>query len=370
MLPCNAVESKSLIYFPYWRFKGQLFACVPGGIHNRFIDVSQQALGSRYFPISVGLRSQALRLRFVTPETKGYFLDPIIPFDKILATFGDRFNRDLPKPILHQAHIGESVSLIYAPFYADRKIVDAVLDRPVSVTLPPEFDPMAFAGGIPHWRMNFIATLCPQCGWDLAGERESLVLACNNCGRVFMPRQCCLEKIAAAHLPWATICAQKVQEIYWLPFWRIKADLTGVHLKSYADLVRLANLPKVVQRRWDKIAFRFWSPAFKVRPRQYLQISTGVTVQQPRGKLEPQMPPGVAHPVTMPLKEAVEILTLILANFMRPREIMEETIADVGITPKGYLLVYIPFEVRHHEYVQPALNLAVNKNQLALADNL
>jgi hypothetical protein len=33
-------KDKQLIFFPYWRFKGMLFACNPKGINQKFIDVS------------------------------------------------------------------------------------------------------------------------------------------------------------------------------------------------------------------------------------------------------------------------------------------------------------------------------------------
>jgi hypothetical protein len=73
MLPNSAPENKDLVFFPYWRFKGTFFSCVESGINHRFMDISHQAVESRYFPISVGLRSQALKLNFVTPETRGLY---------------------------------------------------------------------------------------------------------------------------------------------------------------------------------------------------------------------------------------------------------------------------------------------------------
>ena len=76
MLPNNAGTSKDIVLFPYWRFKGMLFACAGNDIRHQFVDVSTQAVGSQSFPVSLGLRSQALKLKFVTPETVGRFLKP------------------------------------------------------------------------------------------------------------------------------------------------------------------------------------------------------------------------------------------------------------------------------------------------------
>ena len=59
LLPSQAPESKNLLYFPYWRFKGMLFSCAGSGIAHKFVDVSHQAVLSHLFPNSLGLRSQA-----------------------------------------------------------------------------------------------------------------------------------------------------------------------------------------------------------------------------------------------------------------------------------------------------------------------
>jgi hypothetical protein len=58
----------------------------------------------------------------------------------------------------------------------------------------------------------------------------------------------------------------KKENILYLPFWRIKADISGTELHTYADLVKIANLPKAVQKDWHHNEFHFWSLAFKVKP--------------------------------------------------------------------------------------------------------
>ncbi|MGD8549587.1 MAG: hypothetical protein PVJ45_08195, partial [Desulfobacterales bacterium] len=108
MLPNSAPKNKDLLFFPYWRFKGMVFSCVEDGIKHRFIDFSHQAVDSDYFPISVGLRSQALKLNFVTPESKGYFLRPTQTFKNVMSIFTHRFSTSLPNPVFHQSHIGET----------------------------------------------------------------------------------------------------------------------------------------------------------------------------------------------------------------------------------------------------------------------
>jgi hypothetical protein len=104
VLPHNAPQGQELVYFPYWRFKGMLFSCLASGIRNRFLDVSQQAAQSTLFPASVGLRSQAMKLRFVSPETKGWFIKPVLPFRRgnggVSHPFQQQYGRanSSPKP--------------------------------------------------------------------------------------------------------------------------------------------------------------------------------------------------------------------------------------------------------------------------------
>jgi hypothetical protein len=373
LLPSTAPADRHLIYFPYWRFKGMLFSCLPGEIRERFIDVSQQAIGSMHFPISVGFRSQALKLRFATADNPGRFLAPVLKLDEVVAQFMERFSRDLPKPILHQAQIGEAASIIYAPYYINSagRLVDAVLDEPAKTTLAGELDLNGFSGGPAPFHLDFLATLCPHCGWDLSGHRDSLILFCQNCQRAWKARGKRLVELKLAHLPAAT-----ENPVLYLPFWRIAADVSGIHLESYADMARVANLPRVPRPEWEQIGFRFWGPAFKVRPQFYLRLATGVTVSQPVEKPVPQLPPAaspaaqVTHPVNLPLSEAVETLKLNIASFLTPRERVQELLPRIEIIARKYLLVYLPFEERHHEYVHAGMNLAIHKNHLHLAQNL
>ena len=364
MLPSSAPKNRRLIFFPYWRFKGVLFSCVESGIKHKFIDISHQAVESSYFPISVGLRSQALKLRFVTPETSGYFLKSTLPFKSMLEIFSQRFSKSLIEPISHQSHIGETISIIYSPFYANDKLFDAVLNRPIGAILPADFDTMLQPGGRPDWHIQFTPALCPACGWDLQGQRNALVLTCKNCNSAWRPAGSRLKTLKFASIP------TKKENVLYLPFWRLKADISGLELNTYADLVKIANLPKAVQKDWHHIEFHFWSPAFKVRPQVFLRLSRNLTLTQYHDKLVGKLPDGPLYPVTLPVKEAIQSLTISIANFVKPQKEVMHILRDLKIRPKSYLLVYIPFMEKHHEYIQPELNLTLNKNQLALASNL
>jgi DNA-directed RNA polymerase subunit RPC12/RpoP len=363
-LPHKAPASRDLIYFPYWRFKGMLFSCQPDGVQAQFIDTSHQACPSTRFPVSLGLRTQALTLGLVTAQTPGYFITPQTSLKAAMAIFGRRFNHSRSHALLHQAHIGETVSVIYAPFYRDHGLVDAVLNRPLPQDPQAPWEPAEFPGGPARTRFQFIPNLCPHCGWDLEGARDAQVLSCPNCRTLWQPRRTGFSAVPCVCAP-----ADFPEPVY-LPFWRIRAEVSGVALDSYADLVRLANLPKAVQTAWEAAPFHFWAPAFKVRPRVFLRLMQLLTTSLPADHLENRFPDRTRLSPNLPVDEAAETLRTTLAGLVRPLERMAELLPRIAIKPRKALLVYLPFEDRLQELVSPALNLAVNKNQLTLARNL
>lgn len=364
ILPHNAPAGKALIYYPYWRFKGMLFSCLTKKIEKRFLDVSHQALQSSHFPLNIGFRGQTQKLRFATAENQASFIKPDLAFKDLLAQWSDQYSARLPKPILHQDYIGETHSLVYAPFYLDSKVYDAILNRPVSDTPVDQIEDGLLKVDNPDWPIRFLATLCPQCGWDLDGDRDSLALNCTNCQSVWWAKNGKLAELKAAHVP------GKDEDWVYLPFWRIQADISHLTLRSYADLIKVANLPKVVQPGWDQQPFYFWNPAFKVMPQSYLTIATNVTLNQPMQRLQPGQPKAEVHAVNLPLQEALESLKLNLANFIKPKERKAEWVPQIEIKARRFLLIYLPFKQTHHELVHPQLNLAINKNTLVHAKNL
>jgi len=364
MLPGNPPQSKNLIYFPYWRFKGMWFACDSNGVQHKFVDVSHQAVASPLFPASLGLRSQALKLKFVTPETAGRFLQPTQSFAQAAQNFENQLGKTSARPALYHAHIGETISLIYAPFYLENRIYDAVLNRPTTAALTEDFDIDQLPAESPNWRIHFISTLCPSCGWDLEGKRDSLLLLCKNCVSAWYPVGKKLKKIR-----FGKYLASDSAAIY-LPFWRIRPEISGINLDNYVDLIKMANIPKVIQPGWEDIGFRFWVPAFKVRPRIFLQLSKNMTLSQLHHELNEELPDHRHHPITLPITEAIESLKVNIASFIKPKNMLIEIFNEIGITIKSFVLVYVPFLEKHHEFIQPDLQFAINKNILALSENL
>ena len=164
----------------------------------------------------------------------------------------------------------QNISLIYSPYYLDDKVYDAVLNEPAPHGSRMEFEAVLPRGGRPDWRLNFLSTLCPKCGWDLEGHKDALVLLCHNCNSAWKPGKKRLQNLKFGYIPSAEA------DMAYLPFWRIRCGISGLDLDTYADLVRLANLRKVPKPEWQEIPFRFWSLGFKIRPQTFLPLSTKI----------------------------------------------------------------------------------------------
>ncbi len=359
-LPAREGSDRPLLYFPYWRLRGMLYSCFPQEVKHRVVDISQQARPSRIFPVSLGLRSQALTLKFVTPELEHRFVEPGRSVSAAKEEFEDRFIGEKKGSVLHQSLIGETLSLIYAPFYWDDGLHDAILGRPLDADTGVE-ELEGLATESPSWSIRFIPTLCPHCGWDMAGERDTLALHCENCDSLWQADHRRLTRLSALTLPGGE------NGTPYLPFWRIRADVSGLLLDSYADFARIANLPAVIRERWESEDFFFWVPAFRATPRAYLHLGRALTTGQPRKEPAPTVPKSGLHPVTISVSEASECLKLLLSGFMKmPPKKFKTRFPGMRVKARKYLLVYVPFEEGHHELINREYRLTVNRNMLAL----
>jgi hypothetical protein len=352
--------SRELIYVPYWRFKGVLLFTTAGGNDYKFVDVTQCAAPATGAPQTLGVRAQAMKLRFAAPECAGTFVAPEVPFASMVRGVQQRFGRDLGKPMLYQAHLGESVGLIYAPFYlAGGRLHDGVLERPAAA--PADASALsALKGGRQDWKVRFVAALCPDCGWDLEGERDALALLCRNCSSAWTPSGERLTHVEADCLP------DPEAEIH-LPFWRIRCELEGLVPGSRPALARIAEAPTAPDKAPTA---EFWTPAFKVRPQLYLRLAGALTLGRMQAGIEAGLPAAGHHPVGLPVEEACESVKTVLAGLHTPRRTLPEVLH--GLTPRAthFRLVYLPFRGDVHDYVQPQSGLSVGRSVLAQSRNL
>ncbi len=365
VLPHNAPDGAQLLYFPYWRCRGSVFTCFGEETEHRVVDASLRAADVPMFPVSVGLRSQSQKLRFLSGKMKGRFIRPEFSLGQVKDLFEERFAGHSRRKVIHQALVGEALSLIYSPYYHhEDRLHDAIVNRPVAwdKTAPDAIESLEY--DTPESVIRFVAALCPHCGWDLQGDRASLVLVCRNCGKGWAAGRTALEKMPFVHFP------GRKGDLAYLPFWRIRAEVSGIDLATYADLIRVANLPKVPRPEWEETDFFFWTPAFKLPPGAFLRIGTTLTMNQPLEREVPQAPKGRIYSVTLPVSEAVESLKTVLAGFFKPRRNLTRVLPGIEIRGRRYMLVYIPFDEGRPDLTHPTYQVAVNKNMLALAESL
>ncbi len=360
--PNNIPEHEDLIMVPYWRFKGMEFSCRTNGIKSRAVDFSRLALGLSEFPSSMGVRSQVLHFHYARPDEEGRFLAPNSDRKKILAISEGHVDKDT----FHRGYIGETESLLYFPFYLEDYIFDGVTNKPVSPKLPYEYELFKVGAAndteeiIP---VHFVPTLCHHCGWDMSGDRDSLVLTCSNCKSVWLPLKDGWKRVEAVYF------AGELQGELYLPFWQMEVEVAGIRLNSYEDLLDIANIPRRLQPTWEVDHFSFWSLAFKMRPKEFMRFNSHLTVMQPHYEEEEGLPEGEIQAVNICPKEALETCKISLANVLSDKDLLVD-LPDIEFKLKSFRLVYMPFTMSRNELSQEMFNLHLQKSVFKLSHHL
>jgi hypothetical protein len=341
------------------------FFCRAKQIGHKLIDISSLATHHPFLPPSLGVRPQVLKLRFISPEMAGKFFRLSISLKTLTETIEKQLqsvdDTSLADPVLFKAFVGDTASLIYLPLSIEGDMFhDGILGRPVA-KIPEEFvDDLLSFNQQKDWQIKTVSTLCPHCGWDLVGERDSVALLCKNCDSLWETSQMHLEKVNFGMIP-----SQEVDAVY-LPFWAMKTRVDALNIQSYADLLRLGNAPKVVKKEWEKWDLNFWAPAFKVPPRVFLGLTKGMTLSQPREPFEPCLPKGSLHPVTLPASEASKSVKLTLANIACDKQGIFPVLSQIDVPSEKFLLVYLPFQLSGNEFIHSQTKSCIHKNFLKL----
>ncbi|MCK4305767.1 MAG: hypothetical protein KAY24_16135, partial [Candidatus Eisenbacteria sp.] len=193
---------------------------------------------------------------------------------------------------------------------------------------------------------------------------NAIALTCRNCCSLWTSDRSGFAQLEFGFLPGGGDTAS------YLPFWRIEADVDGIPLASYADLVRAANLPKIPREEWEHQRIHFWSPAFKIQPHKFLRLARALTLAQPDDPITPQIPKEPRQPITLPASEAIEAVPSILATFLNPPQVFYPKLNETTIRPNSMLLVYIPFRQQGNELLHDAYKLTVNRNALRFGTDL
>jgi predicted RNA-binding Zn-ribbon protein involved in translation (DUF1610 family) len=362
----HKTTNKELIYAPFLRFKGSVFFCKDTAIGYRVLDFTRMGLEFKGLPVSLGLRPQTMKMRFITPETKGSFLRFTLKAKDILDRAGRFSSGPLSNLVLHRAYIGETVSIIYLPLYTEGdRLFDAVLNRPIG-KLPDgdkTFEPIISEN--PGGEVTFVATLCPQCGWNLEGERDSVILICSNCDSAWEVSRGTLERI-----PYQVVPGRGSASVH-LPFWKISSKVKGnVEIRSFVDFIRITNQPRVLGKEWDNEPMHFWSPAFKIRPKVFLNLSRQFTISQQRFQAKEYIKGKHLFPVTLSCAEAAQAMKIILASATLTKNRVYPHLPKIRFERGDSILIYLPFTEKGYEMIQENLGISINKNTLEFGRSL
>jgi hypothetical protein len=396
-----------VVYMPYWRFKGMKIEIIGNVIKRDIIDRSFCSAPDTGIPFSLGFRSQTLTMKFLQPDTPGRLIPSTIPLRVFLKTLekkpltdfsftvsgkpriGESINETLihstiiPDLLLSEMQetvislfIGEIVSLIYAPvFVKNRMLYDGISgmelgsESKLSGSFPAVIakkDAIAENGEDScesEGAIAFFPALCPQCGWELQGDKESYVMVCPQCCCAWKPSESGLtavEFFISFSLPKADL---------WVPFWRMSADCSNAMLSSMADFYRLTSFPRPIAALDEQRPFFFWIPAFKSNPELYLRLGRIFIVQQ-REIEKPSIVPSPLYPVTLPESEAFQGIPAFLAELSTVKKKIIPLIKNAAFSMKSFSLVFVPFVDRGSEFIQPECTIAINKNALRLGREL
>ena len=344
----------TLIYVPYWRFRGNAFALGPESTTHKILDSSLLAVSNPALPPSLGLRGQAMHLSFVEPATEGLFLPPGIAS----TDFKAQLLRALPgmpartRPVL-TACVGDTLSLIYQPVFQNHELTDGITGEHLGLA-SIETAQASKAGN----DLRFTSTLCPQCGWDLTGDRQSLIQTCPHCDTAWEPGPEGGENVTLHFLP-----SREKPGIY-LPFWNLGVKTGGFRLQTWADLIRLTNLPRALLPWMESAAFSFRVPAFKIRPELFLNLAAQVSLYQPEAPELEALPRVPLHPVTLPKEEAFQAVPVVFGRLAPARKNLFPKIQGGSLRPGQASIEYLPFVESPREFVQPEMNMAIQKNAL------
>ncbi len=373
LLPDKASENidrEDLLYVPYLRFKGNMYSCRSREVEHKVVDTTHQGMPVAATPVSLGLRPQAMNIFPVTSAVKGRFLrqteKTTTVFAKAIDLASLMSNRG-SDPLYHRAFIGETISCIYLPVYLkDECLFDAVLNRSLGPAASFAEQVHEMIRYNKSWSPRFLATVCPHCAGGLEGEHDSLVLSCRNCETLWSEDAGRFERVR-----WQLLRSKNGEDNgLYLPFWKIKPEIQGIALDYFGDFLRLTNQPLVVTKEQDELELTLWIPAFKIRPKFFLQLAKSMTLSQDRIPAGSTDMAGNMYPVTLPASEAREAFKIVLASAALDKRHLMPRLPGFTTQVLETELVYLPFDYSGHDLVQEQTTVCVSSSVLQFGRTL
>ncbi len=358
----------AIAYVPYWRTKRIDFTCRVSGITTSVIDRTSLAHHSSCFSYSLGVRPQVFKLRLVGRSVEKALLPASVDLRDtrdVAAPVVMPDGSPIPDPVLFRVAMREVESLIFSPVSFQGDKLCAAID---GKNLGRRTDEMLCEISSPddaQGEVSFIPTLCPNCGADLIGEKESIILFCANCQQAWKVAGGALHDASAVFLAGG-------HSATYLPFWCVRAELEGMEEIDERLFIEPAKTGGPGRGRvyLDEPGFSFWLPAFKVNASIFLTLAERATVAQPNLSDAGAEGKESIYPVTLPAAEAANLVRIIVALLVGKKEAAHSSFARMTIKPDEPQLCFIPFLFSRYELVQEKMRMSVLPNALKCGRNL
>lgn len=351
------IEPRDLLYIPYLRFRGAIFYVRGLEVEHKIVDTSCLGIHAKGLNPSLGMRPQAIPLQPVVSAVEGNFVRQSIATKEAFiqaAKIPDLFRKESKSTVYHRAFIGETVSCIYLPCYRqDDRLVDGVDDRDLG-------DFAYFANQLKQsskaklsWEPAFINTECPSCGGTLEGESDSIVLQCNNCEKLWQEKNTVFVPVQSE------VIGDDESGVQHLPFWKLRIKSEKGELNNYRDFLKFTNQPIFIKGTDAASDLILYIPAFKLRPKSFLQVATQVSLSQFRLEKGRERRAKRQHPVTLPWTEAFQGVKSIIAACTVAREKRLPLLSKMKIHLIDQALTYLPFDSQGHDMIEKSTRAVI-----------
>ncbi len=355
VMPEN-VKGDQTVFVPYLRCRGPLFTCADSRMAFRVIDASTCTADLPGIPFSLGIRPQAVKLTFPDPRSIGQRLASEGKTTAHLMTMITRGHGRRGKRQLHQALIGEVMSMVYLPLVIrgnevrDGSSGSEMAVKPEDIDLPRETSP--------PWAPIFHAAICPGCGWDLNGDETSQVMFCPNCATAWTGGGDNFTRVEVE------VMASENKAALFLPFWEVGFTLPDDHILTAAALEHFLLSParglKDDRRRPAVI-----TPGFKIKPKDFLRLSVQLSHARPEAGADRALPDAI-HPTSLAAAESVQAVRTILAARATVKKDFFPRLNGLKPVIHSLKLLLIPFTDRGYNLIQEEYDISINRQALRL----
>jgi hypothetical protein len=362
-LPPRHADVGSIVMVPYWRVRGQIYRDEDFELTARIVDDTRLACAAPALPPTLGVRPQAMPLRFASAEFTRQFVTPSVEprFSPVRRT--RRPNARVIGDRCFELPLMPARSIVYLPVRLAGGVFDAVGSRRLGALDADDWLPLAGSIDTVPPAVKFLPTLCPWCSWQLDCHPESLVLTCGLCRSAYRAGPAGLQEVAYSVVPGGDWDVST-----HVPFWRVRADVAGIDLRSRADLARFSNLPVVVRPEWEREPAEFWVPAFGTTPDQFLRYSRTMTIGRPEalpaGRQFERKPMSEPWPVMLPAPSLPTAVKVLAADLGHPKVTLFPRMDEIEVTVTVADLVYVPLADAGTELAHPDVNLVVQRSAL------